>query len=277
MKIDDYNDNMAKTQNEGKTDVPLWARAPYSDVLEMFGQLSDVLTISTQGIRALLGMPGLVEALEKLNADPNEGLMDESKKKIEYAERLSQLAKHEVEADFPLLHSQAIVTIWGYLEGAIYNFVASWIQHQPSAKRVPELNKIKIRLVEYEELDEMERCHYLIDLIQVDIGGSYKKGVNRFEGLLNVFGLAGQVAEETKKNLYELYEVRNVIVHRHSKADRKLLEACPWFDIELGEKIIVTREMYGKYMHAVMDYMTEVLDRVFHFYGEDFRGFMTSL
>lgn len=274
MRKCDYNKFMSKKRAKNQRKVPDWARKPFSDVLELFQELNDVLAISKQGIRSLQGMPGIVKALEEYDAGSDEELTDEAKSKIENAERLAKLAKREAEADFPLLNSQATVSIWGYLEGAIRNFLVSWMHNQPGVRKIPEIAKLKIRLMEYEELDETEKSYYLLDLLNSDIGGSYKRGVNKFEDVFRVFGLSGPVEDEVKQGLYELYEIRNVIVHRHSKADTKLLEACPWLKFKLGEKIVITEAMFRKYEKAVAEYITEVLDRVFHQFGRSFREFL---
>lgn len=52
-------------------------------------------------------------------------------------------------------------------------------------------------------------------------------GVARFETLLALVELSGAIDEEHRKGLFELQQVRNVIVHRAGIVDRRLREQCP--------------------------------------------------
>lgn len=83
-----------------------------------------------------------------------------------------------------------------------------------------------------------------------------------FEGLLRLIDLTGPVEDETKRTLYELGQVRNVIVHRASIADRKLVKACPWLNLSPGTKVVVTSTAFARYVNAVQDYLVALLSRV---------------
>ena len=59
----------------------------------------------------------------------------------------------------------------------------------------------------------------------------------------------------------ELSAVRNVIAHRLGIADRRFLEACPWFNVELGDEVVVDGSKYSQYRAAVNAYAINVIER----------------
>jgi hypothetical protein len=86
--------------------------------------------------------------------------------------------------------------------------------------------------------------------------------VNRFESLLETFELHGQVPEQCKKKLFELSQVRHVVIHRRGKVDRKLADACPWLQLKRGDQIKISPKMWTEYNVAVADYVLELIQRV---------------
>ena len=93
-------------------------------------------------------------------------------------------------------------------------------------------------------------------------------GVNRIEVLLSVMGLPGQeIPEEVKRNIFEMQQVRNTIVHRGSIADKRLVEACPWLGLVPGAIIRVTHEDYRRYVRSVDDYVVGLINRARAHFG----------
>ena len=41
-----------------------------------------------------------------------------------------------------------------------------------------------------------------------------------------------------------MHDIRNVLVHRASKADRRIDEGCPWMKLTMGQQIVVNTEMF---------------------------------
>jgi hypothetical protein len=95
-----------------------------------------------------------------------------------------------------------------------------------------------------------------------ETGGPLRNGVNRFECLLQPFGLGGKLDDRTQKVLFELSQVRHVLVHRRRFADRRLLDACPWLSLTSGSKVKITNDMWSEYQKAVAEYLVEIIQRV---------------
>jgi len=242
-----------------KKKTPDWALDPFERLLDHIQQAAQLLDLSMRGISVLRAMPQALQAIAK--AEPPSDVADHQAQ-LDRAQQEADLAQSEVEAGFPLLHAQATISLWGDLENALRTFLATWLSNEPTARNVESVHKLKVCLGEYESMDPDERCYYIVDRLEQDIESRNRRGVERFESLLGAFGLAGPLDKRLKRDLLELYHVRNVLVHRRGVADRKFVQACPWLHLSAGEQVTVSHESYAKYHHAVAAYVLELIVRV---------------
>jgi hypothetical protein len=155
-------------------------------------------------------------------------------------------------------------------------FLARWLRHEKRAMEIDIVQKLRIRLGEYERLDEEFRCFFIVDRIEQEVSAPLSSGVARFETLLTPFGLGGRVDESLKRDLFELSQVRNALVHRYGVADSRLVEACPWLKLKAGESIHLGSEHLRRYFEAVMKYNTELILRVGEYFGVDMSEYRTE-
>ncbi|MCH8009555.1 MAG: hypothetical protein IIC91_11895 [Chloroflexi bacterium] len=139
---------------------------------------------------------------------------------------------------------------------------AAWLLNQPSAKSAEPVAKLKVRLSEYESMTEDERAHYLATLLEQDVASPLRQGVSKFEALLKPLVLDGRVTKKTQKDLFEMHQVRNVLVHRRGIADRRFVEACPWLKVKPGGNVTVGHAAWARYFGAVDTYAYELVHRV---------------
>ena len=154
------------------------------------------------------------------------------------------------------------MALWGSLEVLVRSFTARWLENRPDAWQVEQIKKLRVRLGDYEALTPEDRCLWVIDLLNQEVSGPLRNGVSRFESLLRPFGLDGTLNEAARKMIYELSQVRHVIVHRRGEADRRLLEACPWLPLKPHDRLNITHEKWIQYNGAVAEYVLELLQRV---------------
>jgi hypothetical protein len=102
----------------------------------------------------------------------------------------------------------------------------------------------------------------LVGELERELGTSLKQGVNRFEALLALFGLSGPIDDGTKKALFELSNVRHVIVHRRGVADKRFSDACPWMGLRPGDEVKVTSRQYERYLLAAVKYSVILRERL---------------
>ncbi len=166
--------------------TPYWATESFKEFIDYVENLEHILRISTKGISMIRGVPKIVEVLAKAIEDEPPTTYE---KRIEIANKEAELAQREVENGFPLLYSQAIVSLWGSLENLIHIFLEKWLMNEPEALLVNQVQKLRVQLGEYESLDSEERPCYILDLLERDIQAPLKQGITRFESLLEIFKL----------------------------------------------------------------------------------------
>ena len=251
---------------ESEPCAPQWALAPFRRFLDQTERLGQIIHLSQTGISMLQGVPRAVEVLANVRGGSDS---DEVRSRLERATREAELAKRELATDFPLVHAQAVVTIWSYLEALSRTFVSEWLRNQPGALSVDEVARIKIKFAEYERLTQEERYLYLFDLLEQELASNLRVGVTRFEVLLAPFGLSGPVPDHLSRPIFELGQVRNAIVHRGISVDRRLVVACPWLNLKPGDPISVSGSMLWSYFNAVHEYVTVLIKRVGAYFGVD--------
>jgi hypothetical protein len=232
-------------------------RELFTEFLDQHEKLHDVLHLSMGGISMIRSRHQAMTLLAELD-----GKLEEEAEKLKRAERDRDLAQRELDNDFPLLHEQATVALWSSLEALIRTFLGRWLENKPEAWQTDAVRRLKVRLGEYESLDRADRCLWIVDLLDQEIGGPLRNGANRFECLLQPFGLSGEIDDEVQKALFELSQVRHVLVHRRGYADKRLLNACPWLSYKGGEPIKIGHAMWRRYDGAVGEYIFEIIRRV---------------
>ncbi|MEX0755689.1 MAG: hypothetical protein WD556_11330 [Actinomycetota bacterium] len=241
-----------------KTKVPEWALERMERALNDLQQVMDVLHLSMSGISSLRGMPGMVEILAELHEDTSE----ETERRLADAKRSAQLAQSEVENGFPLIHRQAVLSLCSVIDALVWDICAAWLREVPEALRIPAIRGLTLEFGEFLELNESDRIDYLLRRLEQKTGADEGEGTSRFERLLTVFGLGGYLTETCRKNVFEMFKVRNVIVHRGGRVDSKLLRECPWLDGQAGEQIDIPHADVARFADAVEEYVAVLMLRV---------------
>lgn len=240
--------------------LPQWVTDIFSDSLDHVEKLNQILHISIKGISVLRGIPNAIEVLHKVATEEERD--QEHETKLKRAKEEATLAEAELKDGFPLLHAQNAISLWAALEALVRTLLASWLSNQPEAKNIDELQRVKIRYGEYEALTGDDRNFYILDLLEDSLGTRRRAGIGRFESLFQTFGLSSEVDADTKKDLFELYHVRNILVHRQGIADRKIVESCPWLGLSVNARLVVSHADYQRYHKAASSYVLELIQRV---------------
>ncbi|ALR30674.1 hypothetical protein ATE47_09105 [Chryseobacterium sp. IHB B 17019] len=225
--------------------------------------LHDIISISTSGIK----MVATTSKISKLLMDID-GENEDNLNKHYNAERLSKIAKDEIEANFPFLYAQASLMHYSFLEGCIKHLITTFIKNN-NINTINEFKNLKISLGEFLSLEEDEKNDYIFQLYEKNIAIGIQYGVTRFETLLAPIGLSGKVDKELAKTIFELSQKRNNILHRGGIADRFLIKNCPWLNYKLNDKIIVNNENYEKSFEAIIKYLSLIAIRIGEMRGKD--------
>lgn len=254
------------SKENAKKQAPKWAMEPFKYFLNQTEYLSQILFLTIKGISVLRAMPQTVKAVAMAEDMQND---TDYENKLAEAEKSAKLAQMEIDREFPIVHAQAIVSLWSFLEALIHSFIVEWVRNNPQAFKFNEIHKLRIRLGEYEQLRDYERYNYIVELLEKDIAIGLRNGTTRFEALLKPFGLSGEIPENIRRDIYELGQVRNIIVHRAGVVDRELLDACPWLDLAFGDEIRVSHKMFKNYVIATHQYVTLIICRVGEYFDVD--------
>ncbi|HEY5883907.1 MAG TPA: hypothetical protein VIT88_04430 [Pyrinomonadaceae bacterium] len=252
--------------------VPAWAEQPFKQLLDQASRLFELLNISMSGISVLTAMPRVAEVLANGRKDDGDSMLDT----ITTVNREAELASDEINRGFPLLHAQALIALWSALEATVRLFLARLLQNHKKAWNVEAVQKLKIKLADYERAEGDDRFFYVLDRLEQELSSPIKNGVSRFESLLHVFDLSGSVEDDVRRDLFELSQLRNVLVHRSGIADRRFVEACPWLNLKVGEPIKVDHKIFVRHFRAVLCYHIELMLRVREYFGVDTSGERTQ-
>jgi hypothetical protein len=239
-----------------------WYIEPFDRFIQFIQESDRVLNLSIKGIYQISQQMPLLQALDNLervraeNADrPFEP------KNFEAAKLEAEFARQEIEKEFPLLHSHALVTTWSALEALFEDVVVVHLINRPEILKEEAFQKTRIPLATYEQLNQEDKSRLLVYEVQRTLSSEQRLGLDCFEALLKLVSLSGKVESEMRRDIYEIQQLRHTIVHRASLADRKLLEACPWLKLTSGERIMISREHYRRLIETVFNYVTLVIKR----------------
>jgi hypothetical protein len=258
---------MGKSLKSGsKTpEVPAWIGAYFAQAYDSHKRLTRVVSVSRRGIASLTELPRLTKALARVKGEEPDAEFTRS------VEEDAALAKSEIENNFPVLHSLATVGLWSWLEHLVKGLVTEWIVHNRSALRSTALQRIRVRISDYALLTKREQAAYLVELLEQETAASLKRGVNRFETLLEPLGLTGNVSEEITKALFELQQVRNAIAHQNGRCDRRLRSSCPWLKLKIGDPISIGPDQLRLYSTSTVEYALAILYRLGDHHGKNLR------
>jgi hypothetical protein len=182
-----------------------------------------------------------------------------SLRRLRAANKEAELAQYEIDNGFPLLNAHALVGFWGALESLIEDVVVAFLVNEPKLLSGDRLARLRVPLADFESLTREERMRRVVTLLQREMGG-LAGGIAPFEQSLALVALSGEVPDDVRRTLWEAGNLRNVIVHRMSVADQRLIDACPWLGYTVGEKVVV-KDVF-LYFRAMVDYNVILVNRV---------------
>jgi len=162
------------------------------------------------------------------------------------------------------LCAQGVVALWSEIEALIYDTLVIWLQYTPDAWLSKDLEGVTLSVAEFMVMTPEERCRSAIRQLDERSRDRRKDrnkqrpGIGRFELLLGAFGLGGKVDPGVRKTLFELWKVRNALVHHRGTADAELVGVAP----EFGAGIVLDYIHFDRYVMATMQYGKCVADRI---------------
>ncbi|MGG4107962.1 hypothetical protein AAXB25_29140 [Paenibacillus lautus] len=183
---------------------------------------------------------------------------------IERTREIKNFASIQEKEGFPYLYNLVSVRAWSILEAFVDDFFILYLSENFENLNNDTFTKIKGSLIDFVFMPRSEQVEYLFDLIKLEYKINTKLGINRFEGLLKLIKHDGEVNDIVARHIYELSQIRNVIVHRNGRADNRLIDNCPWLNLSNGQQIKLDGLMFTRYLKSIYWYVLELFDRHFN-------------
>jgi hypothetical protein len=233
-----------------------------------------------RGISGLRGVPEAIKVLREVYDQKEQKEKEESPARelipLEEAQAIADFAQSEVDKGFPILHAHALVGLWGTIEVMVEDLIIAFLINEDALLKRDAFSKVRIPLADFEGLEKEERMRLLVVELERASGLNRKFGVDRFESLLGPIDLSGTVEPDIRKEVRALHHIRNIVVHRASVADRRMVEGCPWLNLQIGEKVVVTHDVINRSNKALVGYVVELIHRVGDRFGVDTRNNTSS-
>ena len=213
-----------------------------------------------------------IDLVERINAFLGEAgrfKTPEERERAEiHAKEIQSFALDQRASGFSYLYTLAAVRLWGIIEACVDDLVAGALTTIEECKDRDLLFRLKGPLLEFRSASADEQAEFLAELLKSAVDATLKLGAGRFEALLDPCGLGGGLDDQVRRVLLELSQVRNLVVHKSGRVDRRLLEQCPWLRHTLGEALHTSATDFGIYSSGVYWYLMELARRVRRRRGE---------
>ena len=185
------------------------------------------------------------------------------------------LAQAELANEYPFLNAMTLVALYSALDALVEDLA-------------PEVFKLRLRLqgselitkaaeqhpAEWSQLtpDEQKALEEVVFVTMQQHGAEPKygrvrgEGVARYEAVLATVGLAAPtdraIPRDMDDALTEFSALRDVIVHRGGRVDRRALDSAPTLSMDEGNLVRLRRSDYLRYAAALRTYGTEIARRL---------------
>lgn len=243
----------------------------FSECAHHLRDMMALTQIAMKGTRQISKQVAIVKALHQVNLlrQSDASLLTQQEREVEEAEEEAAFARKEVDAGYPFAQSQATIAMWARLEAFIEDLLVTCFETDAQFLEVEQVGKVKIAFGQYEQMSSTERMYYVVDSLQRDTQSKFKHGVSQFDVLFDILGIGGPVEEPTKRNLFEMSNIRNVLVHRRALADKRLAMSCPWLGLKIGDQVKITTGKLFSYQLSCMIYVGVATRRVLKHWGAD--------
>ena len=179
----------------------------------------------------------------------------------------AEIARRELDAEFPLLHAQSLVGLWGAFECLVEDVFTSRLAQDPTLVSAEPFAKIKLPASILLMRDGFDVHQVILSEFSRNVGFDLSQGATRFERLLIPVGLGGEVPDELRDMIFEAQQIRHVWAHRAGIADAKFVERCPGLGTSVGARIDLGNAEFSRYMAALQAYGLIILNRYRHLCG----------
>ncbi|MBI4935709.1 MAG: hypothetical protein HY828_17645 [Actinobacteria bacterium] len=171
------------------------------------------------------------------------------------ADKIAAMAKTEIDAGYPIVHSSMLMVLWSLLETFIEDLVVASIVANPASVGADAFRRVRVPAATLLESPD-DAAKTLLSEWRRELKSPLEQGVTRFEPLLELAGLSGPVPARVRKAIFDAQQVRNVWAHRAGNADQRFIDKCPGFGLAVGDRVALAMDEFGRLMHGMHMYVT---------------------
>ena len=246
-----------------------WLRRAFRQYISYVRDTHKLVALAALGISRMEGEIQLVEALINydLTVSGIEERSEEQSRRIAEAKERAAFAKRENEEGFPFLCAHSLVGLWGAFEGAVDDFLATWLVAHPDKLTDAETIRLRVSASDLLALSEQDRVRLVLGELTRSQSVEARMGISRFEGLLSRVGLSGEVSETVKRQIFEMQQVRHLWAHRGGRPDEAFRSRCPWMHADPSGKIRVDMNRLNDYGATTVRYAIDIENRALRRHG----------
>jgi len=174
------------------------------------------------------------------------------------AQKLQTWAGSQAQPGFPYLYELLLIRLWCILENLIEQLTTARLHHISALDQHEALARLKVSILDYIALDQVEKGAYLYEELCKTIGTKERRGAGKYEAVLAAVGLSGPIVDLPSRMLLEASVVRNLVIHRGGRVDRRSEKACPWLSTTFGARIRLYPRFFYRYALTVRWYIQEI-------------------
>lgn len=231
------------------------AFVPFRRLLDTYKEISQLTNLVENSLRLTNGIERAMRVLNNTTVGAGEQYTDAD---IASAQEMEVAAASQVDRGLPIVYAALTVYAWGALHACARDCIIGLLESVPETRKVPEISRIRVPLVEFEQLAESERWQLVVSILERETSAEFKRGHGVIDALTRPFGFVAKLSERSRKDLLEMRAIRNIIVHNSSRVDRKFLEICNWTERSEGEYLAVARSDFARYMAACHESIAEL-------------------
>ena len=215
----------------------------------------DPMSVMMQRIPAELRAAKESDFLRSIPDSERQGLNDKFEKNC------VEFLKSEQDTGFAYLWATGIIRLWSLVEAFVQFKVTEKLAALNTLPPHSLLEGLGANLGKLSSLESFEKTEYLCKRLADRVPRADKRGIDRYEKLLEAVGLGGELPQALTDILNELCEFRNAVVHRHGICDSRLAKRCPNLGLRVGEPIRILHLNFEIYALAADCFHVEIIRR----------------
>lgn len=223
------------------------------DWLEFMGRVIEFNNTVCSGIKAIGPIAAVTAVIgRKLNTMKGE---QETQLRNAY-----ESARREIDSDFELVHALTLLAAWGSFEAFIEDVCKAMLMADRTLLASKPFEKVKVPASVVVE-DINDQIHLIFTEASKNLNTDLGTGIGKFEPLLKLVGLDGDISDELRNAVFYAQRTRNAWAHRAGKADKRFLEHCGHLGFSLGNTVKISTEQNDLHLRALMVYGLLVINR----------------